>query len=840
MADLISYMIPSLIQGVSQQPDAQRDPSQGEIQINGMSSITEGLRKRDNSITLAKVSDTPFGDVFIHSILRDRDEKYLAVISKTSVKVFDLAGNEKTVSAPGGYGYLSTVTDARDQVRAATIADYTFILNTKKVTAMDPTLAPPAARPAAYECLIWVKAANYGQSYVVNVNNVEVQVQTPVAPVVSNAGVVTEYRISTKAIADQIATGLAGATGVTIEKSGSVLWLRSASPITVKATDARANADITAILNTVQVFTELPTIAPKGYQVEIAGDPGNNFDGYYVEFVPRSGDFGEGYWDEVVSPGTEYKIDANTMPHVLVRKPNGTFLFAPANGTTVESISLPKWGDRTAGDYETAPDPGFIGWQVNDVFVYKNRLGMLADENITLSRPREFFDFFPSTVTTTLDTDPIDLTASNNRVSVLKYAVPYQDELILFSQMYQFRFNSSEAILTAKSANITVLTDFEMSDYARPQAAGGSLLFVQDNGNWSQFREFSVRTLGTSVAADAQDLTGYVSSFVPNRIFKMTVNDTGNTAFMISGKSGYENRIYVYKYFFRNSGGGTERAQASWSYWDFGIAAKVLQIVCVKEQLYCLMQRGEKVFLEVISAADRLSEATGTLYPMLLDRRVTTALPSQLVTEAPSVNPAMQVAKGTYNAITKKTTWTMPYTMTGKTQAWSSFTEGGAGGVLLAEASTGTTLSGRGDWSQADVVFGEPYQFRYRFSRFKYMKEIGGGKASSNAMRTQVRHARLRYHETGFFETLVTPEHRDESRYVFDGTILASRNSSLGVVENPTGSETKRYYEGVFNIPVMSKGENCIVELRNSTIHPCKFSTCEWVAMVSGKAGSIQ
>ena len=69
-----------------------------------------------------------------------------------------------------------------------------------------------------------------------------------------------------------------------------MLWLTSANPITVAASDARANADITAILGTVQSFTELPTIAPIGYQVEIEGDPGNNFDGYYVHFQPRGAD----------------------------------------------------------------------------------------------------------------------------------------------------------------------------------------------------------------------------------------------------------------------------------------------------------------------------------------------------------------------------------------------------------------------------------------------------------------------------------------------------------------------------------------------------------------------
>ena len=70
-----------------------------------------------------------------------------------------------------------------------------------------------------------------------------------------------------------------------------------------------------------------------------------------------------------------------------------------------------------------------------------------------------------------LDTDPIDVVASNNKVSVLRYAVPYQDELILFSAQYQFRFNAAETVLTPKTAQITVLTQFEV-DVKRQTPAG--------------------------------------------------------------------------------------------------------------------------------------------------------------------------------------------------------------------------------------------------------------------------------------------------------------------------------------------------------------------------------
>ncbi len=831
---LVSYNIPNLVQGVSQQPDAQRDPSQGEIQVNGTSSIVEGLRKRDPSETLALVSNSDFGDCFIHEVLRDNTEEYLAVITSSSIKVFDLNGAEQTVSAPGGYSYLSNVTDAKSQIRAVTIADYTFITNTLKVPAMTSDTAPVVARPAAHEALIWVRAATYGQTYRVNVNGTEVTVTTAVAPVVSDGSSVTENRISSEDIAQNIITGFASLSGVSFARSGAVIHVTSSSAITISVTDARSGADISAIFDKVQAFTELPTVAPTGYQVTIEGDPGNSFDDYHVSFLPKSGTFGEGTWSETVKPGDKYKINKDLMPHLLIRLPNGTFYFGPANGTTQNTVVIPTWGERISGDTTTAPDPSFIGYAINDIFIYKNRLGFLADENVILSRVRSFFDFFPETVTAVLDTDPIDVVASNNRVSVLKYAVPYQDELILFSSQYQFRFNAAETVLTPATAQITVLTQFEIDTNVRPQLAGGGIIFTQANGDFSQFREFSVRGAGTALTADAQDLSGYVSAFVPSSIHKVTVNDTSNALFAVSNKTGFKDRIYVYKYFVRSTGNSVERAQSSWSYWDFAGADEILQILCVRETLFCLVRYGTKIYLERMPAQDRSPEPpAGSPYPLLLDRRVSTE------TETPT---AMRVANGTYNANTQTTTWTLPYAAEATTQAWSGFSSTSTGGVLLSTITSGTTMVANGDWRNKPIYFGEAYEFRYRFTRFKLYKEIGGGKAAANVERTQVRHAKLRYHETAYFDIEVTAERRDTSTYKFDGTVLGVRES-LVTSTLPAGgysSDDDRYKEGVFNIPIMSKGERCVVEIKNDTAHPCKFSTCEWVALITRKASALR
>ena len=908
MAELSSYTVPNLIQGVSQQADAQRDPSQGEIQINAMSSAAEGLRKREGSTCIAKVSTSSFGDaseVFFHQIQRDADEQYLVVITFSAIRVFDLTGAEKTVTvASGAFSYFSGIASVRSDIRAASIADYTFISNVKALPAMNAAVAPAVARPAANEALAWVKAANYGQRYTLNVNNQQVTVTTPVAPVVVSGSLTIENRISTGDIAAQLRaallyggataltftgsattlnatkTGLAtttdgdglgllvnvtgngaaitatainaggagyqaGAkvfvsrhlleggtdaspvqvatvgtaatgplTGVTIARSGSVLHLTSSSAITIAATDARANADITAITNSVQVFTELPTIAPQGYQIEIVGDPSNKFDGYYVSFVCRSGTFGEGSWQETVSPGVEYKINQATMPHLLVRLPSGNFWFGPANGSTVSGVTIPSWGERGAGDYDSAPDPSFIGQPIQDVFIYKNRLGFLADENVILSRARGFFEFFPETVTSILDSDPIDLSASNTRVSVLRYAVPYQDELIIFSEQIQFRFSAADGVLTPSSAQITVLISYEMDARCRPIQVQGTIMFCQTNGQWSQFREFSVRGAGTALVADASDITSNVTSYIPEEVYRVSANDTGNSMFVLPGKAGYRKRIYVYKYLYRNTGGGAERAQSSWSYWELNGANEICSMLCVDETLYMLVRYNNEVWLEKIAVPDRLSDASPNPYPLLLDRMVSTT------SKTPA---AIRVASGTYNSALNTTTWTLPYSIRSTTQAWSDWASI-AGVTKLGEATTGTTITASGDWRSAPVYFGEAFTFRYRFTRFKLYQEIGGGKVAANVLRSQVRYAKLRHHGTPYFRAVVTVEPRDPSTYIYEDD----------------GYNASSIREDVFRIPINSRGDNCIVELLNDTAHPCKFSTCEWVGLLTSQARSIQ
>ena len=127
---------------------------------------------------------------------------------------------------------------------------------------------------------------------------------------------------------------------MTATRQGAVVWIQSANPISIEATDARSNTDITAILDRVQVFTELPTIAPEGYQVEIEGDPGNNFDNYYVAFEPRGGTFNEGSWLETVRLGWSMRSTRHHAPDPG-QKARWWFLVWPCRWSSAERQHAP-------------------------------------------------------------------------------------------------------------------------------------------------------------------------------------------------------------------------------------------------------------------------------------------------------------------------------------------------------------------------------------------------------------------------------------------------------------------------------------------------------------------
>lgn len=125
---LISRAISNLFNGVSQQTPALRSPSQADEQLNFLSDPVFGLSKRPPTEHIARITTETLYRPKAHTIARDAQEKYQVVITDGDLRVFDLEGQEKSVSFPAGKGYLSS-TDPRGSIKCLTVQDYTFVSN---------------------------------------------------------------------------------------------------------------------------------------------------------------------------------------------------------------------------------------------------------------------------------------------------------------------------------------------------------------------------------------------------------------------------------------------------------------------------------------------------------------------------------------------------------------------------------------------------------------------------------------------------------------------------------------------------------------------------------------
>jgi hypothetical protein len=766
-------------------------------------------------------------------------------------------------------------------MKTITIADYTFVVNTSITAAMDSTLSGGTGTKA----IIFINQATANTTYSVTIDGVTVTDNT------SGDGT-----LSTDTIATDLKTGLdAGLTGFTIVRNGPVLYVRKNdnSNFSIDGSDTQGDTKMTIIKDSVQRFTDLPTVSPHGYVVEVKGDEDTNFDNYYVKFVGNNtttaGVVEAGQWEETVEAGIEFKYDYATMPHVLIRQADGNFRFARVDGDTygtslqnsatftsttgnntvtitrtnhgfitgqlinVESSSLtngqftitkvdnnnftyesasnegshtnvactvglgftlPKWGERTVGDIVSAPDPSFIGSKINNVFFFRNRLGFLAGENVILSRVSEFFNFFPETVISVLDSEPIDVAASHTKVAILKSAVTMGEKLILFSEQTQFVLASSADNLTPKTANVIVATEFESSPAAQPVGSGSSIYFLTQKGSFAGIREYIIQ--GESQIRDAANVTIHVPRLIPSNVFKMAVS-TNQDILVILG-SDNPNKLYVYRWLY---GGDGQKALSSWFTYTINTNRSILNIDFIDTNLFAVIEEANKVTLEKIPFETEFREPNAD-FEYHLDHKVTEA------TTGVSVS---------YSSGTGLSTFTVPYRLranmnivgrylgTGETSTFVD-AQGNtktlvSGQVLLTTNLTNgstSTITATGDFRNSKFIIGEPFEMHYRFSKQR-LTEQGAGSPEYVGGRLQIHHFYIKYEDAGFFKVEVTPENRDTSIHKFTGRLLGSASASIGQINLDTGT---------FKVPIMSKSDRVDIDVKNDTFLPTRLASAEF------------
>ncbi len=177
---LLVNSVPNLAQGVSQQPDNLRYPGQCDEQVNAWATVVEGLVKRPptNYVKNLQSSSTDSDKLFTHFVKRDEQDKYVIAVSLGGISAYNLSlGTSIPVSVSSiASEYLSlgsSVTNPLQDLRAMTVADYTFLVNKKRTVAIN-TSSDLKSKDLEHEALVFVKLGDYEKTYNIYLDGKEV------------------------------------------------------------------------------------------------------------------------------------------------------------------------------------------------------------------------------------------------------------------------------------------------------------------------------------------------------------------------------------------------------------------------------------------------------------------------------------------------------------------------------------------------------------------------------------------------------------------------------------------------------------------------------------------
>ena len=373
--------------------------------------------------------------------------------------------------------------------------------------------------------------------------------------------------------ADIIATSEFEASEVQIIGSGIYLTNGTAFNVSSPTGDL-----LNVVTNEVNDITDLPTQCKHGYVVKVKNSVATE-DDYFVRFDGEHNRDGPGTWTECPEPDRNDTIDQGTMPIQIVRQANGSF--------TVDQI---LWDSCTCGNTTTVPEPSFVGQKINKMIFFRNRLVMLSDENVIMSRPGDFYNFWPRSAITYTATDVIDLSCSSEKPAVVYDGIQVNSGLVLFTKTQQFMLTTDSDVLSPQTAKINALSSYNFNFKTNPISLGTTIGFLDNAGKYSRFWEVAkIMREGEPIVVDQ---TKIVSKLFDKEL--ELVSNSRENGYIFFSKKG-TTTLYGYKYF--NS--SEERLQQAWFTWE--LMGAIQHHAVLDDSLYVVIRNGSKDVLQKFS-----------------------------------------------------------------------------------------------------------------------------------------------------------------------------------------------------------------------------------------------
>jgi hypothetical protein len=596
-----------------------------------VNSVLEGATARPEGDLVAMYAAANWDGAYFSETFHGTENYVCFVLPSGQAKAINLdTGAVCTVtdtSSGAAATYWATgAAPPKNKMRAQVVDDFTFITN-KAVT---PAMAnSPTGAAAPNEALVFVRATSFGTTYSVGVTTTDGSNLSASAGRTTSATVVDP----TATIASALAASIHGVNGYTCAVLGSIFIIARSDgrPFSINASDGNGDDYLRVFKDQVSSIDRLPLKGYPGFKIKVIGEKLNGDDNYWVQFA---GDASTGYWQEVVAPAIKTTIDGTTMPHVMVCTNLNTF-----------EVRKPIWGTRIAGDgVDTAKDPGFIGKPIVDVTYYQRRLGMIWQGGSVFSKTDNPYSFFPDTVQTVLATAPIDTKVaggSRKGPPILDFAMQFNESIYLWSQKEQFRVESGTEPFKQDTVEVKAAMAYEYAPLSKPAPVGSFLFMGVDVGKWATMK---VLQFANGKGAGDTDVLAHAPKYIPKGIREITSNDSLRTIFVQT--DGKRTSLYLFNWTYSGSDGFIQTAINEWRI----PGGNILWCSQNGNMLRVLQQRPEGVALLSFNLSPQLTDDdAGALYRTRLDIRCTEA----------------QVTGLAYNATTKTSSFTLPYTPTG-------------------------------------------------------------------------------------------------------------------------------------------------------------------------------
>ena len=298
----------------------------------------------------------------------------------------------------------------------------------------------------------------------------------------------------------------------------------------------------------VNKITDLPKDHPfANTYVKITGEEQTTFTDYFVKWNGSS-------WEETLDPEENRGVLTN-MPIKLDR-------ISVVAGVATFKFDTIDWSLPRVGNLENNPNPSFapneqgLKRAIQDMFFYKNRLGVASDDSIVLSETANYTNFYISSVVTLLDTDVIDVTVATNQASKIHFTKPFNNSLYIFTKYAQYELVSERAF-SPDSVSLVNTSNYPMAIDVEPVVVNDSLYFISTTNNRQQLRQY---IKSDNLNIKGVDLNVSTPTYLADPIRTLIVD--GVLGYIVCTTD--TNEVYLYNF----KEDGTTRIQSAWSKWS--------------------------------------------------------------------------------------------------------------------------------------------------------------------------------------------------------------------------------------------------------------------------------